>query len=119
MPTIRTSASALRAVWAMVRRFCSVMFRGRPRRASFEPSSSTTTAGACWRSRAGRRATPPLVVSPLMLALTTWYLGYCSATRAESSGTQPVPRLMPYSADRLSPRTNTVRGAEPWAAEAV
>ena len=60
--------------WAMLRRFCSV--RDRPRSASFEPSSSTTTAGACWRSSAGRRATP-LVVSPLMLALTTLYLGYC------------------------------------------
>ncbi|MNT32686.1 hypothetical protein D3C72_1685820 [compost metagenome] len=54
-----------------------------------------------------------------MLALTTWYLGYCSETRADSKGTQPVPRLMPYSADRLSPTTNTVRGAEPWAAAAV
>jgi hypothetical protein len=119
MPTMTTSASALRAACAMVRRFCSVMFSGSPRRASFEPSSSTTTAGSCWRSSAGRRATPPLVVSPLMLALTTLYFGYCSESRADSSGTQPVPRLMPYSAARLSPTTSTVRCAEPWAAGAV
>ncbi|MOA48731.1 hypothetical protein D3C78_1715170 [compost metagenome] len=62
---------------------------------------------------------PPLVVSPLMLALTTWYLGYCSETRADSKGTQPVPRLMPYSADRLSPTTSKVRDAEPSAVVAV
>ncbi|KAG1239993.1 hypothetical protein G6F68_018095 [Rhizopus microsporus] len=31
----------------------------------------------------------------------------------------PVPRFRPYSADRLSPTTNTVREAEPWAAAAV
>ncbi|CFU08888.1 Uncharacterised protein [Bordetella pertussis] len=71
MPTTSTDAPAWRDACAMARRLRSVMSSARPRRASLDPSSSTTTAGACWRSSAGRRASPPLVVSPLMLALTT------------------------------------------------
>jgi len=44
-----------------------------------------------------------------MLALTTCTGSFCAAMRFCSSATQPLPRAMPYSADRLSPTTSSVR----------
>ncbi len=46
-------------------------FSGSPRSPSLAPSSSTMTLGRYSFSSAGKRVRPPLVVSPLMLALTT------------------------------------------------
>ena len=51
------------------------------------------------------------VVSPLTLALTTVAAIFSLARRCSSSATQPLPRAMPYSAERLSPSTSTVAGA--------
>ena len=51
-----------------------------------------------------------------MLALTTVAAGPSRDSRASSSATQPAPRASPYSADRLSPTTSTLRavaGAAP------
>ena len=44
----------------------------KPRSASLPPSSMTTMVGLCCSSSAARRDRPPDVVSPLMLALTTF-----------------------------------------------
>jgi len=63
-------------------------------------------------SKAGRRVRPPLVVSPLTLALTTVAGSFWSFRRWSSRATQPAPREMPYSAERLSPTTRTVFDAE-------
>lgn len=43
----------------------------KPRRPSFAPNSINTQRGWCFFSRAGRRASPWVAVSPLMLAFTT------------------------------------------------
>jgi len=64
-------------------------------------------------SKAGRRLSPPAVVSPLMLPLMTsaeirWLRKRCS-----SKATHPVPRAIPYSADRLSPTTRMRAGVAP------
>jgi len=39
-------------------------------------------------------------------------IDFCCCNRCCSSATQPLPRVRPYSADRLSPSTSTVFGAE-------
>src|SRR5690349_10858521 len=46
-----------------------------------------------------------------MLAFTTSMPRCSRARRCASSATQPVPRARPYSADRLSPSTTSVRDA--------
>lgn len=55
----------------IVRRLSSVVASGTPRKASFAPSSTITMLGFRRCMSAGKRALPPLVVSPLMLALAT------------------------------------------------
>src|SRR5213595_628589 len=110
MPTISTFAPAALAWRAISARLLCVVASGSPRSASLPPSSSTTTCGLCALSSAGRRARPPALVSPLMLALITWAAMCSRAMRCSSSATQPVPRGRPYSADRLSPTTSTVGG---------
>ncbi len=64
-----------------------------------------TIDGRCCFSNAGSRERPPLVVSPLMLALTTVYFDPLCCNWFASSCTHPWPRCNPYSADRLSPST--------------
>ncbi|MCY1453923.1 hypothetical protein D9M71_709490 [compost metagenome] len=71
MPTSSTPAPAFCALLTIWRRLDSVVCSGRPRRASLAPSSTTTMAGLCRDKRSGKRVLPPMVVSPLMLALTT------------------------------------------------
>jgi hypothetical protein len=52
-------------------RLSCIAATGRPRRPSLAPSARITTAGLNWSSAAAKRARPPAVVSPLMLALLT------------------------------------------------
>jgi hypothetical protein len=47
-----------------------------------------------------------------MLALTTLASIFSAFSFCSSRATQPLPRAIPYSADRLSPTTSTVFGAE-------
>src|SRR5690606_1447375 len=89
-------------------RFASVSSSGSPRSASFAPSSMTTMSGRCSASSPGSRLRPPVVVSPLMLALTNVAR---PAARAASMSTQPLPRAIPYSAAMLSPSTRTRIGS--------
>src|SRR5580765_1669223 len=115
MPTISTLAPASFARRVIACRFARVDSIGRPRNASLAPSSITTSPGFFSRNSVGSRASPPAVVSPLMLALTT-VASMCSrARRCSSSATQPLPRTRPYSAERLSPTTRI--GRWPSAAE--
>ena len=114
MPTTTTRAPAALEARAISVRLACVMASGSPRSASLPPSSITTSAGLCCVSSAGTRERPPEVVSPLMLAFTTSQGSFCCAMRACSSATQPVPRGRPYSADRLSPTTSSLRRAG-WA----
>ncbi len=55
----------------IVRKLSSVVESGTPRSASLAPSSTITMLGLSRCISAGMRARPPLVVSPLMLALAT------------------------------------------------
>src|SRR5689334_18325091 len=105
MPTSRTRAPAAFASFAIAVRFRRVSSSGRPRNASLPPSSMITSVGLRCSSSGRRRALPPDVVSPLMLALTTLARSFSRARRCSSSETQPLPRARPYSADRLSPTT--------------
>lgn len=57
------------------------------------------------REQARQPGAAAAVVSPLMLALITVAAIFCSASRFSSSGTQPSPRLRPYSAESESPTT--------------
>ena len=77
--------------------------RSPPRSASLPPSSMTTIAGRCSRSRAGRRARPPAVVSPEIDALTTRSRWPFLASRAASRSTQPSPLREPVAGrDRVA-----------------
>src|SRR6185436_13416729 len=111
MPASSTLAPAARAALAIASRLSRVCATGRPRSASLPPSSITTTCGWCVFSSAGRRARPPAVVSPLMLALTTSTANFSRWSFSDSSATQPPPRARPYSAERLSPTTSSLAGA--------
>jgi len=56
---------------AIATRLSRVSFGGSPRKPSLPPSSISTRAGLFCSSAAGSRANPPLVVSPVTLALIT------------------------------------------------
>ena len=75
--------------------------------------------GLCWLSSADKRARPPAVVSPLILALTTVTGSFSVRSLSSSKATHPLPRLSPYSALKESPTTKTVsvllRAAGDWA----
>ena len=58
-----------------------------------------------------KRALPPAVVSPLILALITCQLDGYLLKRFSKRATQPAPLGKPYSADKLSPRTSILDGA--------
>ena len=53
------------------------------------------------------------------LECTTRTGSFCCAMRCSSSATQPLPRGMPYSADRLSPTTSSTGPLPPSAAGAA
>src|SRR6059058_2971163 len=105
MPTTSTRAPAFWAACTIAARFSSVPATGKPRKASLAPSSKITCVGLCCASSAGRRARPPEVVSPLMLALTTVAGIFSWARRCCIRATQPLPRFRPYSALSESPTT--------------
>jgi putative ABC transport system ATP-binding protein len=65
-------------------------------------------AGLCSSSARGSRSRPPLLVSPLTLALITWYPYPCACSRCVSSVTQPCSGRIPWAALRLSPNTRMV-----------
>ena len=109
MPTTTTDAPAALEALAISPKLVCVMPNGKPRSASLAPNSKTTWVGRCWRSSAAKRERPPEVVSPLMLALTTSAGRFSSTSCFSSKATQPLPRGKPYSADRLSPTTSSVR----------
>jgi hypothetical protein len=69
MPSNSTFAPEVCDTLTMVVRLACVVFRGKPRKASFAPSSMTTSPGLCLRSKLAKRERPPAVVSPLILAL--------------------------------------------------
>src|SRR4051794_10335314 len=119
MPTSSTRAPAFCAASAIQDRLSSVPAIGRPRNASLAPSSRITCVGWCWASRAGMRARPPEVVSPLMLALTTRAGIFSRARRCSSRATQPVPRFRPYSALSESPTTRITGAPAPRADQAA
>jgi putative ABC transport system ATP-binding protein len=68
----------------------------------------TTSVGLCVANSAGKRARPPDVVSPLILALTTVAAIFSRTKRCSIRATHPVPRLRPYSALSESPTTKIV-----------
>src|SRR5258708_30235547 len=103
MPRSNTRDPAFCAAATIASIFSRMASRFPPRRPSLPPSSITVTAGRCCASSAARRARPPAVVSPLMLALTT-RCGKCSAvSRLCSNVAQPAPGGSPYPAEMLSP----------------
>ena len=87
-----------------------VISSGNPLSASFAPNSISTMFGVVRSSKAFKRVSPPLVVSPLILALIISVLGCVFDSEFFSKATQPDSRFKPYSADRLSPITNTLVG---------
>src|SRR4051812_12877306 len=105
MPTRSTRAPAFCAACVICARLSSVPASGRPRKASLAPSSMRTRVGLCCTNSGARRARPPEVVSPLMLALPPVAAIFSSASRSWSRATQPVPRFRPYSALSESPTT--------------
>src|SRR5690606_6742916 len=111
MPTSSTFAPASFDARTMRSRLARLCASGSPRRPSLAPSSITTTSGRVRASALPIRDTPPAVVSPLMLALTTVQPGLRAARRSPSSATQPSAAAMPYPADSESPNTSTVRPA--------
>ncbi|MCD6027005.1 MAG: transporter ATP-binding protein, partial [Solimicrobium sp.] len=114
MPIKRTCALADLQVDIMVRRFFFEAVKFKPRSPSFAPSSTITIAGLCSFNNLAIRAKPAEVVSPLILAFMTRTLSLLYLNRLSNKDTQPVPRVIPYSADKLSPNTKTIFGAE-WA----
>ncbi len=73
----------------------------------------------CSSSARGNRSRPPPLVSPLSLALTTWYPYPWVCSRCASIATQPSPGVSPYAALRLSPKTRIVRPEAASAASAM
>src|SRR5205823_1223321 len=108
MPTSSTWAPAACDRRTMRARFSRVSLTGNPRSPSLAPSSRMTVPGWCSCSARGRRSRPPLVVSPLTLALTIWYPYPCARSRCASSATQPCSGRIPSAALRLSPNTRIV-----------
>src|SRR5437773_160509 len=108
MPTSSTRAPAACDRRTMRARFSRVSLTGSPRSPSLAPSSRMTVPGWCSCSARGRRSRPPLVVSPLTLALTIWYPYPCARSRCASSATQPCSGRIPSAALRLSPSTRMV-----------
>src|SRR5262249_9699413 len=80
---------------------------GSPRRPSFAPSSTTTSAGFTSASSFGSRASPPAVVSPLMLALTIGRGSPAAFRRCSRRCTQPLSGAMRCADDSESPSTRT------------
>ena len=72
MPNSNTFAPAAVESSTIRERFARICAMGKARKPSFPPSSRITIAGWCSISARGSRASPPAVVSPLTLALTTW-----------------------------------------------
>src|SRR5580765_564494 len=107
MPSSAERAPAARAAVSMLFRFVRISASGTPRKPSLAPSSTITSAGRCSASSLGRRARPPEVVSPLMLALTTWCGEPLSCKRCSSRCTQPASGAMRCAEDSESPSTRT------------
>ena len=93
-------------------RLLRLMSMERPRKASLAPSSIITMSGRNLSSNTASRLTPPLVVSPLILALRISALVPRLVSCRPSSATQPVLRPIPYSAEMLSPTTRMRAGSE-------
>src|SRR5580704_9087945 len=108
IPTSSTCAPAVCAMRTMCARLSRSVPSGSPRRPSLAPSSRITVPGWCNCSARGRRSRPPLVVSPLTLALTTSYPYPWDFSRCASSATQPCSGRIPSAALRLSPSTRIV-----------
>jgi hypothetical protein len=116
MPSNSTFAPEVCDTLTMVVRLACVMLRGKPRKASFAPSSMTTSPGLCLRSKLAKRERPPAVVSPLILALIMLAAMRCCAMRCDNNATQPLPRLSPYSALIESPTINMRVAVVSWVA---
>jgi putative ABC transport system ATP-binding protein len=86
MPTSSTLAPDLTAACVMAVKFSSVFATGKPRKASFAPSSIMTCVGRCRSISGARRDRPPDVVSPLILALITVKSGVIFATFSVIAG---------------------------------
>src|SRR6185437_2688657 len=108
IPTSRTRAPAASASRIIPARRSRARSSGRPCSASLAPSSRMTMPGWVRRSSRGRRARPPVVVSPLTLALITWYSYPWTFRRAMSSPTQPCSGLRPWAPLKLPPNTRMV-----------
>src|SRR5579863_1853236 len=88
-------------------RLVRISASGRPRKPSFAPSSTMTSAGLLSASSFGKRARPPAVVSPLMLALTTVRDVLVVCRRSSSRCTQPASGAMRCAEDSESPSTSS------------
>jgi hypothetical protein len=87
----------------MAARLSFIAATGRPRKPSLAPSARMTTVGLKWAIAAAKRARPPAVVSPLMLALARWRRNQAHFSRCPSRAGQLWLTAMPKPAERLSP----------------
>ena len=108
MPTSSTLAWTAWQALTMRTKLSSVVRKEKPRKASLPPNSITTSLGLCCFKIESSRAKPPAVVSPLMLAFITCQGLLSLLSCAASNATQPVPRAIPYSALKESPKIKMV-----------
>src|SRR5215472_16455045 len=109
MPTRSTRAPDVRESSTIRSRLARISVTGSARSPSLARGSSITSPGWCSLSARGNRSRPPPLVSPLSLALTTWYPYPWARSRCASNATQPSCGASPYAALRLSPNTRIVR----------